>query len=103
MKTTLKKVGIVAGLAFVLVAVYLLIPLLDLKGADASAPGGLQSRIATSSQLTVGTTAITVSNSLASDGRCAARVITTTSKPIMISFGDRPNYPAGNRATSARL
>lgn len=100
MQTLLGKLGILLGGLTLLLSAYL-------GGVNDSkntvlggAANGLPATIATSTVLTVGTTAITVWSTDASNGSCSSRVITTTGKPIMISFGNRPNYPAGNRATS---
>mgnify|MGYP001612020141 FL=1 len=64
------------------------------------AANGLPAVIATSSQPTVGTTAVALWSAGNSNGNCSSRVISTQGKAIMLSFGDRPNYPAGNRATT---
>ena len=50
-----------------------------------SAPSGLNSVNATSSEATVGTSAIEL---FADNTRCTARIITTVSEPIMLHFGE---------------
>lgn len=53
--------------------------------ASASAPTGLMSSVATTSQPTVGTTAISV---FATSTSCNARIISTYASPVMITFSD---------------
>lgn len=54
------------------------------NNALGSAPTGLSATIATSTNPTVGTTALTVF----ATSSCAARIITTVASPIMITFSD---------------
>ena len=58
-----------------------------------SAPSGLPATVATTSQITVGTTAITVF----ATSTCAARIVSTTNKPIMLTFTDAqtPTFALG--------
>ena len=50
-----------------------------------SAPSGLPAKVATSTNPTVGTTALTVF----ATSSCAARIITTVASPIMVTFSDQ--------------
>ena len=70
---------------FVLIAILAAVFVLnDTMSAHASAPTGLQSLIATSSNPAVSTTPVIVF----ATSTCAARVITTGASPIMITFAD---------------
>lgn len=56
----------------------------DTKSASASAPGGLFATVATSTKYTVSTA--TGGTVVFATSTCAARIITTVEKPIMITF-----------------
>ncbi len=61
--------------------------------ASASAPTGLPATIATSSNPTVGTTALII----IATSSCAARIITTSASPVMLTFSDYANQtPTGS-------
>ncbi len=53
--------------------------------ASASAPSGLPATVATSSAQIVSSTVATI---VATSTNCSARIITTTNKPIMLTFSD---------------
>lgn len=87
-------------LAFILPALFavLIIGLTNKQQAYGSAPNGLQASVtnATTSQSTVGTTAI----GLFATSTCSARVITTTSQPLMLTFSDNQGkVPTGSFGT----
>lgn len=64
--------------------------------ASASAPSGLQATMATSSNPTVGTTALLVF----ATSTCATRIVSTYASPVMMYFSDftgqRPSATAGH-------
>ena len=69
---------------------------LDTKHAEASAPSGLPATVATTSQTTLSTTALT----LFATSTCAARIITTSAQPIMLTFSDvQGSVPTGSFGT----
>lgn len=60
--------------------------------AIASAPSGLPAVVATSSQMTVNTTA----SLIMATSSCAARIVTTTASPVTLSFSDIQGFvPSG--------
>lgn len=65
--------------------------------AQASAPAGLPATVATSSNPSVGTTAVTLA---ATSTGCAARIVTSRNSPLMLTFsdfkGDTPTATAGH-------
>lgn len=69
-------------IAFAFMAVYLIGASATRVGA--SAPSGLEGTVASSSLLSVSNTAIT----LIATSSCAARIVTTTASPIMLTFSD---------------
>lgn len=86
MNTTLSKsILYLAAIVLFFSVAYLLSgsPFL-VRGADATQ---IPATVATSSNPTVGTTAVT----LFATSTCAARVITTYANPIMLTFGDYAN------------
>lgn len=72
---TILALGLVLSIAYVLAGSPL---------ARAGAPSGLPSTIATTSNPTVGTTAVLVF----ATSTCASRVVTTVASPVMITFSD---------------
>jgi hypothetical protein len=78
----------------VLVVVVVLIVLLGRPPVLGGAPSGLSSRVATTSAITVGTTAQTV---FATSTNCASRIITTAAQPIMLTLNDYAGHtPTGS-------
>lgn len=56
----------------------------NIQFAGASAPSGLPATVATTSQTTVGTTALMIF----ATSTCATRIVSTVAKPIMLTFSD---------------
>ena len=76
--------AIVAGIAFLVLG--------QASQVSASAPSGLPATVATTSQTTLSTTALT----LFATSTCAARIITTSANPIMLTFSDvQGSVPTG--------
>lgn len=76
-----KYIGIGLGILAVLAFVF--------SGSGSSfgsAPSGLAATVATTTQYTVGTTAVTA---FATTTNCSSRVISTVAQPIMITFTDQ--------------
>ena len=78
----LKIVGIILGIVAICFVIYGSVGVNKSKLGSASS--GLPSSIATSSNPTVGTTAVL----LFATSTCASRVITTVASPVMLTFSD---------------
>ena len=78
----LKIVGIILGIVAICFVIYGSVGVNKSKFGSASS--GLPSSIATSSNPTVGTTAVL----LFATSTCASRVITTVASPVMLTFSD---------------
>lgn len=76
----------IAFMALVGIAVALMFYVMGIKEnvSFSSAPSGLPATMATTSQTTLGTTAL----SLFATSSCAARIISTTGQAIMLTFSD---------------
>lgn len=76
----------------IIVGMIVLTAMLLTEKTFGSAPSGLPAILATSTSITVGTTA---SNAIATSS-CAARIITSRAQPLMLTFGDYSNQtPTG--------
>lgn len=82
MQKIINKLSVITILALAIVLVFVTG---RTNNVSASAPSGLAASVATSSQATVGTTAISL---FATSTSCAARVITTYASPVMLTFSD---------------
>lgn len=80
-----KLIAITAVLSVFVIALIAFDFIRDTKTAGATAPSGLQATVATSTLYSVGTTAAKVF----ATSTCAARIVTTVEKPIMITFTDK--------------
>lgn len=84
-----KNLFIVASiLTFAVVCLIVVDFMRDTKEAGASAPSGLSSTVATSSEIAVSTTAITVF-ATSTLNTCASRIISTNGDGIMMTFTDK--------------
>lgn len=82
MNTLNIKIGIVSILLFL--SIFSLVFFQSIRFAGASAPSGLPATVATTSVSLLTTTV----NTLFSTSTCAARIITTSSQGIMLTFSD---------------
>lgn len=83
MKSTISKQIIGTGLIVAMALVFLGL-VISQNQVYGSAPSGLKADLATTSQISLTTTAI----SLMATSSCSARVVSTTNKPIMLTFSD---------------
>lgn len=97
--TKANKISFVAIIGLILASLLFLLSsvLTGTKNAGASAPSGLFATIATSSQLTVGTTAgLAFATSTAG---CSSRIVSTTGKAVMMTLsqykGETPSATIG--------
>ena len=91
MKNIIKKLAVVVG--SVLLVTLILTGVFSDRQVLGSAPAGLPATVATSSIAAVTTNATTVF----ATSSCAARIITTSASPIMITFSDNHgSVPTGS-------
>lgn len=83
----------VVSITIALVTVLCILFINQVQLVGASAPPGIPAFVATTSQMTVNTTASRV---LATTTACSSRIISTVASPITISFSDRNGFvPSG--------
>jgi hypothetical protein len=88
----MKKTFITLGLLLVVAVMSAVFT--EVKFSQASAPSGLKSTVATSSNPTIGTTAGIL---FATSTNCSSRIITTSAQPIMLTFSDNQGkVPTGS-------